>query len=80
MKDMTRLKCYVRSSPESRHGSGNAGREYRRIPISFSLGGLFGFNSNFLRVIQDHRSRLNKLYSFDRPPGPPDEYSTMSHL
>jgi hypothetical protein len=22
MKDMTRLKCYVRSSPESRHGSG----------------------------------------------------------
>lgn len=67
MKDMTRLKCYVRSSPESRHGSGNAGREYRRIPIRFSLGAFFGFNSNFLRVIQDHRFAEIAPQRFDHP-------------
>jgi hypothetical protein len=37
--------------------------------ISLPSRWLFVFNSNIVRMNQDSRSGLNKLYRFDHPPG-----------
>jgi hypothetical protein len=41
----------------------------------FSPGGLFGLNSDFLRVNQDHRSRADRLQRFDHPPSQGREWT-----
>jgi hypothetical protein len=41
--------------------------EFGSIPISFSLGGLFGLNSKILRTNQDHRSASSSRQRIDHP-------------